>query len=280
MSGTCDNNDCIERCDQMADEIDTVRSILDDCTSSLGDLVDSAEHDADINQVTGRCDDLDGAMTTIRQEQAATTNTIELLQFTVASCGDRLDQFDTAVHFGELTADVREQMQEQGEAAQTAIALNYRWIEQLESDYDSIDHHTHLHHRFVREQKQLNKEQEARLTSNDLWTEALHDIVNAHDAEFGVQRSDFCNLLQQIGDGIRGQLHAVNVRLQNVEHSFNKLPVGLASEPFIQHVVAVSKCTPKRGKKRSSTYTIMTPVRRSPRLASTPLRATETKLYP
>ena len=66
MSGTCDNNDCIEHCDQMVDKIDTVRSNLDDCTSSLGDLVDSAEHDADINQGTGRRDDLDGAMATVR----------------------------------------------------------------------------------------------------------------------------------------------------------------------------------------------------------------------
>ena len=186
-------DECQQHCDQFQNETDAVRSIasLDDCTNSLVDLVDSIEHDADIVQVIGRCacDALDDAVATATQAQTDTANTVQLLEFTVASCGGRLDQFDTVVHFGELTADAREELEEQGEATQAPVVLNYERILELESDYNSLDHHSHLNHSHsVGEQKQINMEQAAAMTSNDLWTEALHDIMDAHDDEFRVQR--------------------------------------------------------------------------------------------
>ena len=67
-----------------------------------------------------------------------------------------------------------------------------------------------------------------------------------------------------------GRLH-----VQPVEHLVNQLPLGLVGEPFRQHLVQLSRpvATPTRGKKRNRyTNMIETPVRRSPRVAQTPMR--------
>ena len=56
---------------------------------------------------------------------------------------------------------------------------------------------------------------------------------------------------------------------------FNLLPTGLASDQFVNHVVAISRqpaATPKRQPlKRKHRNMCLTPVRRSPRIAGTPL---------
>ena len=64
-------------------------------------------------------------------------------------------------------------------------------------------------------------------------------------------------------------------RLQSVEHLVNQLPLGLVGEPLRQHLVQISRpvATPNRGKKRNRcTNMIETPVRRSDRVAQTPMR--------
>ena len=74
---------------------------------------------------------------------------------------------------------------------------------------------------------------------------------------------------------LESALDAVYGRLKSLEYAFNLLPTGLAFDQFVNHVVAISRqpaATPKRQPlKRKHQNMCLTPVRRSPRIAGTPL---------
>ena len=80
-------------------------------------------------------------------------------------------------------------------------------------------------------------------------------------------------------------LDKLHERLQRVECTVHYLPLGLASGEFRTHVVRVIKGagsnTPIRRQRKRKTYNPhMTPVRRSARVAGTPLRQVNANLLP
>ena len=83
-------------------------------------------------------------------------------------------------------------------------------------------------------------------------------------------------------EGLHGALGAVHGRLKSLECAFNLLPAGLASDQFVNHVVAISRqsaATPKRQPLKGKHQNMcLTPVRRSPRIAGAPLYEMDVKL--
>ena len=81
---------------------------------------------------------------------------------------------------------------------------------------------------------------------------------------------------------LHGALDAMYGRLKLLEYASNLLPAGLASNQFVNHVVAISRqpaATPKRQPlKRKHQNVFLTPVRRPPRIAGTPLYETDANL--
>jgi hypothetical protein len=132
--------------------------------------------------------------------------------------------------------------------------------------------------------------------SDRIETDVIDDIVDlyaSHYQQEQLQENRHTSYLTQIQDrnckiqdqhcrikGLERHLYEVHKRLQMVEASFNQFPLGLAGEPFRQQLVAPAarqNATPIR-KRRGSPTVVETPVRRSPRLARTPLHAIQVNL--
>ena len=93
-------------------------------------------------------------------------------------------------------------------------------------------------------------------------------------------RSELKNCVQT--ERLHGALGAVYGRIESLEYAFNLLPAGLASNHFVDHLVAISRqpaAAPKRQPlKRRRPDMFLTPVRRPPRVAGTPLYGTDANL--
>ena len=141
--------------------------------------------------------------------------------------------------------------------------------------------------------RQVDEMADARLSIVDAQV-AIDDLLHREmitEEDLGIHASQIAGLHSSLAhvavtiaklraDGIE-KLHE---RLQRVECTVNYLPLGLASEEFRTHVVRVSKGagsnTPRRQRKRKTYNPHMTPVRRSARVAGTPLRQVNANLLP
>jgi hypothetical protein len=181
---------------------------------------------------------------------------------------ERLVQLETTDHFFEERLDNRD---DDNMVAVQQIATESQAVVQAVVDRVYI-HCTRLHNRQAVQRVELASQQQQ---WGNLTTQTDNNLLQIQCVTGTVRkvRRELKNCVRM--ETLESALDAVYGRLKLLEYAFNLLPTGLASDQFVNHVVAISRqpaATPKRQPlKRKHQNMCLTPVRRSPRIAGTPL---------
>ena len=264
MSGNCNNNcDCNERMDQLADEFDVLRGDQDETVSSLADYATTAELDNEASHLANRIDRVEDAHADAnRTLDAKLDDRIERVERSIADNFERLDNFDTEVFFNgqkitEFKEEVRQISSDSGEAVEAVVD---RCFTEMSAQYDRIQH---LSGRM--DELPLGGIR-AFCVNMGRHAKLINDLRLDHELKTCQQENQI--LSQQ------AQISTLSQDMEEVLLLLNGLPLGLFGEPFWQHVMAINRpaVTPRRGRKRNRESLFETPVRRSARLAGTPMR--------
>ena len=266
-------HDTLKVAESAIHETESLRGDLEQLSANCADFVSDSDLDNALQTVHVRNDQIEGSI----QDLDVRTAGAEHL---ASACKERLDAFDSREFFlDQQTAELKGELHHlhsttadlvQAVADNVYTALSAQLSRILRNE-DSI-HCSLLTHQFHADTSKalwsahvdLDRDVEDRLCEYEEKSRAQQLQIQQQHTELHTADQNF-----HVGIAV------ATGRLQSVEHLVNQLPLGLVGEPLRQHLVQISRpvATPNRGKKRNRcTNMIETPVRRSDRVAQTPMR--------
>ena len=262
------NCDCQSDYAHVLSTVDSIEEKVDSINGDLEDYVQTHELEEAQTEMNGRQDQLQSDFTALDDRAAASKESVDQFK-------GRLDQLEATDHFFEGKLDNREA---DHMVAVQQIATESQAVVQAVVDRVYI-HCNRLHNRQATQRVELASQQQQ---CGNLATQTDNNLVQIQRITGTVRkvRRALKNCVQM--ETLESALDAVFGRLKSLEYAFNLLPAGLASDQFVNHVVAISRqpaATPKRQPlKRKQQNMFLTPVRRSPRIAGTPLYEADANL--
>ena len=251
-----DCHDCKDHLARCLDQQDMLQGELDTVQSAQAEFATADELHAEAQDINGRLDDHENELCTLDQRLDQRLDSVDTRQDDFEhDLGGRITNLETAAHFDGTVAEVREELHDQGEVVQAVADVIFDRMSNLEAGARQLSHRADLSMDKV---AAMGRD----LTSNELWTEALHDdIVQINKNLQGVH--NVLLDLARLGALSRRRANSMISRQEMLEEAFNLLPVGLASNEMLDSVVKLSR----KGQKRScpSAMTTPQPRRRSPR---------------